>query len=83
MNALEDNGRNIRIIYSKYPHTHEEIAELIRLNIEKMKKTLPQTHKSVKHLENIMRTPDPNLMKLLKRNKSKQIVKPLTRPIKK
>jgi hypothetical protein len=83
MNTLENNGQNIRIIYSKHTLTHEEIAELTKQNIEKMKKTLPRTYKIAKYLENIMKPPDPNLMKALKHNKSKQIVKPLTGPIKK
>ncbi len=81
--TLENNGRNIRIIYSKNPLTHEDITELTRLNIEKMKKTLPRTPEIAKHLENIMKPPNPYFMKSLKHNKSKPIVKPLTGPIKK
>jgi hypothetical protein len=57
MSTLQDNGTKIRLSYI-HPHKPKDIAKLTKLNIEKMKKTLPQTTGTMKYLEKIIKSID-------------------------
>ena len=48
------NGKNINLSNKQTPNTREELAELARQNIEKLKKTEPRTAETIKKIESLI-----------------------------
>lgn len=55
MSTLRDNGTKIGLSYI-HPHKPGDLTKLTKLNIEKMKKTLPRTPETVKYLEGLIKS---------------------------